>query len=206
VAAAQDRVLVGAPNSDVGAQDAGAAFLFEASTGIFLKSFQKSTRSVGDYFGWSVGAIGDNILVGAIGDDAGALNAGAVYLFDAGTGSMLRDFKNPDPGDTDQFGLSLACLDGKVIVGAPYDDTGAQDSGAAYLIATATGELVHVFANPTPALSDYFGWSVSFIGSDVIVGSPFDDAGGADAGVAYLFTQIATVQGGTGGGAAGRAL
>ena len=37
---------------------------------------------VDDRFGWSVAAVGNNVLVGAYWDDTGATNSVAAYLFE----------------------------------------------------------------------------------------------------------------------------
>jgi hypothetical protein len=80
-----DRVLIGARSDDAGVRDAGAAYLF-STNGTLLTTFTDPTTGGGDDFGWSVAAVGsDRVLVGAIQDDTGANNAGAVYLFNIET-------------------------------------------------------------------------------------------------------------------------
>ena len=44
-----------------------------------------------------------------------------------------------------------------------------------------------MLANPTPALSDQFGWSVAISGTRVVVGALFDDGAGVDNGSAYIY-------------------
>ena len=44
--------------------------------------------------------------------------------------------------------------------------------------------------NPTPAVFDGFGHSISAVGTNIIVGAFFDDEGASDAGAAHLFKQI----------------
>ena len=48
-----------------------------------MHSFNNPTPEDFDRFGNSVSVDGDNVLVGAYHEDAGAFNAGSVYLFDA---------------------------------------------------------------------------------------------------------------------------
>jgi len=198
LAFAGDRVLVAAVGSDVGGPDAGAAYVFETATGSLLYTLQKPSPAAGDYFGWSVAATQSDFLVGAIGDDIGAVNSGGVYLFDT-SGSLVRTFPNPAPGETDQFGLSVAVSGGSMVVGAPYDDTWAPDGGAAYLIDTASGSLLQAFGSPAPATQDYFGWSVAAFGNTIVVGAPYDNRKAPDDGAAYVFL-VPTTWGAGGGG------
>jgi len=58
-----------------------------------------------------------------------------------------------------------------VVVGAPWDDTGASDAGSAYVFDATTGGLLRTLNNPTPAASDYFGNSVAVSGNTVVVGA-----------------------------------
>ncbi|MEX1254117.1 MAG: hypothetical protein WEE64_07235 [Dehalococcoidia bacterium] len=86
LAVAGDSVLVGAPFDDTGVRpvadrDIGAAYLFDAATGALLHTFQKPAPDDGDYFGWSVAAGEQGVVVGAPQDAAAAELSGAAYLF-----------------------------------------------------------------------------------------------------------------------------
>ena len=184
-----DNVLIGANLDDTGATDAGAAYLFDGTTGNLLQTFQKTTPVAFDNFGWSVSISGDNVLIGSIHDDTGATDAGAAYLFDGTTGALLQTFNNPTPVAFDQFGWSVSISGDNVLIGSIHDDTGATDAGAAYLFDGTTGNLLQTFTSPTPATDDQFGISVSISGDNVLVGARFDDTGATDAGAAYLFLE-----------------
>ncbi len=180
-------VLVGALNDDTGASDAGSAYLFDATTGSLLRTFNNPTPASGDSFGNSVSLSGNNVLIGAYRDNTGALGAGSAYLFDATTGSLLRTFNNPTPAKGDALGRSVSVSGNNVLVGAWNDDTGASDAGSAYLFDATTGSLLRTFNNPTPASGDSFGVSVSVSSNNVLIGAYQDDTGASDAGSAYLF-------------------
>ena len=47
--------------------------------------------------------------------------------------------------------------------------------------------LQQTINNPTPDLSDQFGYSVAIDGNNILIGSYFDDTGATNAGSAYLF-------------------
>jgi len=149
-----DKVLVGANADSAGAGAAGAAHLFNLA-GVRLATFTNPTPVANDQFGWSVAAVGSNMVVAcAVSDNTGATDAGAAYLFDL-NGSLLATFTNPTPQMGDNFGYSVAGVGAdKVVVGANRDNTGAALAGAAYLFNT-NGTLFRTFTNPTPQASDF---------------------------------------------------
>lgn len=182
-----NRILIGAPYSNTGATGAGAAYLFNTN-GALLTTFTNPVPAPGDNFGTSVAAVGnDRVLISAI--DYGSANGtgGAAYLFST-NGTLLTTFPNPTPASGDYFGWSVAAVGStRVLIGAYQDGAGAFQAGAAYLFST-NGALLNTFTNPTPAIQDWFAWSVAGVGSDhVLIGGIWDDTGATDAGSAYLF-------------------
>ena len=186
VAHSGGKVLVGAIRDNTGASDAGSAYLFDATTGALLHTFNNPTPAVDDHFGYSVSLAGDKALIGAIHDETGATNAGSAYLFDATTGALLHTFNNPTPAAYEDFGVSVSLSGDKALIGAFHDGFGATDDGSAYLFDTTTGALLRTFNNPTPAANDGFGVSVSISGDKALIGASHD-TGATDAGSAYLF-------------------
>jgi hypothetical protein len=86
-----------------------------------------------------------------------------------------------------QLGFSVAVEGSYVVVGAPADDTQATDSGVVKVFDAVSGALLHVLANPNPAVGDRFGLAVAISGTRVVVGDYFDDTGASDAGSAYVY-------------------
>jgi len=76
-----NNVLIGANLDDTGANNAGSAYLFDTS-GNLLQTFNNPIPGFNDKFGHTVSISGNHVLVNAYDVDAGAENAGAVYLFD----------------------------------------------------------------------------------------------------------------------------
>ncbi len=103
--------------------------------------------------------------------------------------TLLTTFTNPTPANYDWFGYSVAAVGAdQVLMGAPYDCTGASSAGAAYLF-SANGALLKTFTNPTPGVHDLFGNAVAAVGTDrVLIAAPCDDTGANFAGTAYLFS------------------
>ena len=188
-----DRVLIGAHWDDLGAVNAGAAYLF-STNGTLLTTFTNPTPAALDYFGSFVAAFGtDRVLIGAYGDNAGASDAGVMYSFST-DGTLLHTFTNPTPAASDEFGHSAAVVGtDRVLIGSTYDDARLVDSGTAYLFG-ASGALLVTFTNPAPAADDYFGSSFAVVSSDrILIGAYADDTAATDAGAAYLFTTNGTL-------------
>ena len=177
-------VVVGALGDNTGGSSAGSAYLFDSS-GSLLQTLNNPTPEASDTFGRSVAVDAGNIVVGASSDNTGATGAGSAYLFDT-SGSLLQTFNNPTPENGDTFGNSVAIDAGNIVVGAPFDGTGATAAGSAYLFDTS-GSLLQTLNNPTPEATDLFGISVAIDAGNIVVGADFDNTGASDAGSAYVF-------------------
>lgn len=167
LAAEGDRLLAGAPTTSDGAMaNAGAAYLYEASSQTLLRTFESPNPSSGA-FGWSVAQRHGQVLVGAPHDNG----VGAAYLFDADTGGLLQSFPNPYPSLGDRFGWSVAFSGDFVVVGATKDGNGPEPSGAAYAFNIDSGDLAAEFFDPAPLDDGEFGWAVAgFDGLAVVSG------------------------------------
>jgi len=178
-----DNVLIGAHNDDTGATDAGSVYLYNATTGALLQTFNNPTPATSNLFGASVSISSDKVLIGVYADDTGANNAGSAHLYDATTGTLLQTFNNPTPAFNDQFGYSVSISGDKVLISAPLNNT---HYGSAYLYDATTGTLLQTFDNPQLG-SSYFGYSVSISGNKILIGAFNDEAGTAKEGSAYLY-------------------
>lgn len=127
-----DRILIGAVDDDInGIIDAGSAYLFNVN-GTLIKKINNPTPEEGDFFGQLVSIDGDKLLIGALGDNTGATDAGSAYVFDL-NGNLLQTLNNPTPEAQDYFGFSGIIRDNNIVIGTPQDNTGGQNSGSAYL-------------------------------------------------------------------------
>ncbi len=197
IAAAGTDVLIGAPAESSAAPNAGAVYRFDPAGPLRL-AFHKASPGTGDQVGISVAAVaradGDfDVAAGAPGDGG----AGAAYVFDGKTGSVLRTFRKPAPAAADFFGAAVAATDSTVLVGAPGDASQGAAAGAAFAFDVGGDALLQVFLDPARAAGDRFGaaMAASGRGPDVIVGAPrrLSSASGfppppvPDAGVVYRF-------------------
>ncbi len=142
-------VIVGAPLSDVGGLNIGRAYVFRGgATADAVADLALPGVAAGDEFGHSVGTAGDvnddgysDVIVGAYYNDTGGSTAGAAYVFYGGVSAdTVADVTLLGASTNDAFGTSVGAAgdvfgDGfpDVIVGAPYSDLGASQSGAAYV-------------------------------------------------------------------------
>jgi hypothetical protein len=184
---------VGSPESDFprsgGATDstAGAAYLFDLSTGQQVRKLSAMDRAQGDRFGSSVAFHGSTVVVGTPFDDDGGAATGSAYVFDALTGAQIIKLTALDGAPFDQLGDSVAIYGGIALVGAPGDDDGAELAGSAYLFNATTGQQVRKLTASNPAGDGLFGQAVALNGSFAVVGAPVHDGAGLNSGAAYVF-------------------
>lgn len=217
-----DDTLIGATGTDSPGADSGSAYLILGSRSPRSSALSGADAVLtgsgsGDYAGVSVAGAGDfdgdgyvDMLVGACGDDAGGLDAGAAYLIlgsssprsgslaaadlsltgEAAGGAAGRSTSGV--GDVDADGH------GDLLVGGYLDADGGVEAGAAWLVlgGTRSGTLSLAAADAKftgKAAGDSAGYSVSG-GQDVdadgyddmLIGGYRNDDGGADAGAAWL--------------------
>src|SRR6266498_3433458 len=165
-----------------------------------------SDGAVVDQFGFSVAVSGDTIVVGAVSDDIGAnLNQGSAYVFvkPAGgwSGALTENSKliAADGALDDQFGFSVAVNGDTIVVGAHFDDIGANVSqGSAYVFVKPAGgwsgtltQNAKLTASDGAAV-DVFGGSVAISSDTIVVGAGLDDIGAnGNQGSAYVFVKPA---------------
>lgn len=193
-------IVVGAPQDDDQAANAGAAYIFaKDNTGNWnlAKKLKAADGFAGDNFGTVVSVNGDKVLVGASMNDEKGLNAGAAYLFGkdqggAGNWGQIAKITAADGEAGDLFGASLR-LDGDfAAIGAAFEDEKGQNAGAVYLFGkdqgstNAWGQVKKITANDAAPL-DNFGISVGLSGSVLMVGAHQNDDKGSNSGSAYIF-------------------
>jgi len=167
-------LVVGTPYDDDGGSNAGAVYVLFLETDGSVKKAQKLSNLygnigsfyvlyAGDMFGHSVAGLGDSdgdgvadLVVGALFDDDGGSNAGAVYVLYLQTDGSVKNaqklsqlygnfnaFYTLDVGD--DFGSGVSALGdfdgdsvGDLAVGAYHDGDGGTSTGAVYILFLAT--------------------------------------------------------------------
>ncbi len=139
VAISGDYAIIGDWSDNPMGSASGSAFIFQRSGSTWTQQ-QKLIPSDGaasDAFGESVAINGDYIIVGAIGDDDKANNAGAAYLFRriGSTWTQQQKLTASDGGAVDRLGNAVAISGEFAMVGAYNDDNnGGNDAGSAYVL------------------------------------------------------------------------
>lgn len=181
-------IAVGAWGNDDNGTYSGSVYLFNALTGSELFKLVPSDNAVYDAFGASV-AIEDNVVaVGSVNNNTpNGYRSGAVYLYDATTGTQTAKLIPNDGIAESRFGKSVAISNGILAAGAWHDDDNGAGSGSAYLFDLTTGlqtfKLVPDDGNP----EDYFGEVIDIDNGIVVVGAQWSDPNGSRSGSAYLF-------------------
>ncbi len=244
VALSGDTLAVGATQEDSGATgvdqnqtietapDSGAVYVFVREGDVWTQQayVKASNTDSFDAFGTSVALDGDTLAVGAHREasnakginpggeaDNSATNSGAAYVFSRSGGSWSQQafVKASNSEAEDQFGVSVALSGNTLVVGAPYEDSGAtgvngnqtfdnrSNSGAVYVFvrnATTWTQEAYLKAS-NPDVTDLFGYSVAAAGDLVVVGAPYeasnaDGVGGNQddnsltlSGAAYVFAR-----------------
>ena len=198
VAISGDWLVVGAPEDDELAEDAGAAYIFRRVGAQWIEH-QKITGYPlrEDYYGRAVAIDGDRIVVGAPHDVFMTGGIGKAFIYhreDYGVpGPSVDDWwstaaqLHPPPSQLCcNFGGSLA-IDGDVVVVGSIDY--GYSLGHAYVFRWDGTEWrgPETLVGSDTEAGDQFGASVAVRGSLIAVGASWDDHLGTLAGSAYVF-------------------
>ena len=166
----------GSPSAQVG----GAASI--VSNGAILlngtPTFSAYDTMPGDQFGASVavgsGATAHLVAIGAPTHDGIFADAGAVYVYDAETLTLVKKFGGPLEQDA-RFGTSVAMEDDWIVIGAPGYGTDDRGQVSVYRYLGGTSFLFDAaLSAPTPTANDALGTSVDIDAASerIIAGAP----------------------------------
>jgi hypothetical protein len=204
-------VIVSDDLNDAGGFNAGRAYVFFGGVSPDTEpDLTLAGQAPNDIFGVAASGAGDvngdgyaDVIVGAYHNDAGGPDAGRAYVFLGGqSADNVPDLILTGAATDDQFGWSVGEAgdvngDGyaDIIVGAPHNDAGGAEVGRAYVY--FGGPVMDSVADLTltgEATDDLFGFQVAKAGdmngdgyTDLIVGTPYNDGGGTDAGRVYMY-------------------
>ncbi|MCC7517988.1 MAG: filamentous hemagglutinin N-terminal domain-containing protein [Verrucomicrobiae bacterium] len=181
IASLGSALLVGVPNDDSAATDAGIAYVY-SENGTLLATLNDPSAVAYGNFGVAAAGVNGLYAIGAPGN-----MYGKVYLFD-GAGNVQTTIHNPNMTPGDAFGSCLAALGpDKLLVGAP-NTTVAGFSGAGKVYGYDTGGyLGFSLDSPVPSTGAMFGRAIAGSIDTFLVGAPFDSAHDYEAGRVFLF-------------------
>ncbi|HZV67916.1 MAG TPA: FG-GAP repeat protein [Saprospiraceae bacterium] len=198
---------IGAPYANTGFNGAlGEVYMYRRSGNNwpYQNDIEEDDVHAGDLFGWSVSLYGENLIVGAPGEDNSPGSPydwiGAVYFYyhssDPNSWSLTVKHNASDATSDDRFGTSVCMYENYAVVGAPYDDVaGESDRGSAYVFflnPTFTWHEIDKITATGGNANDHFGASVAIHDPYIIVGADLDNIGSnADQGPAmYLNAMV----------------
>ncbi|MDX2130505.1 MAG: FG-GAP repeat protein [Planctomycetota bacterium] len=202
VAISGDTVVVAAFGDDVGANpNQGSAYVFTRAGTTWTQQAQLTATggAADDQFGISVALSGDTAIVGAWLDDVGTnQDQGSAYVFTRSGTSWTQQAQlvASDGGVIDSFGISVAISGDSAIVGAWFDDVGANtNQGSAYVFTrsgTAWTQQARLEASDGETV-DNFGISVALSGDTAVIGAYLDRVGANNSqGSSYVFARSGT--------------
>ncbi len=162
-------------------------------------ALEPSVPAESDEYGWSAVIEGDVIAVGAPYHDELGEDTGAVFIFERIDGEWIETayLLPPFPDPLGWFGRWLAIDNGRIVIGAPYEDglredgSRIDDSGVAYVYENVNGEWTRTgtLLPQTPNSGASFGWSVAISGERIAVSAWEDPLFGMQTGSVTIFTQ-----------------
>ena len=169
LAAAGERLVVGAPHVEGIGETTAHAYVFDPATGALIHELSVDSGSE-HWWRFTVGAVGTNPMMGIDPGEASAALGGPVTVFDAGTGGTMQTF----------------CCLGSVAIGVG-DDVLIGTAGGAELFDVATGNLVRSFVMPDPNRAGVLsmvrtGHTVAIAGAQPVGVRLFDDRSGKQYG------------------------
>ncbi|MEW5702777.1 MAG: M28 family peptidase [Candidatus Zixiibacteriota bacterium] len=205
-------IVFGINGQRPGPGEPGRAYVHSGRDGTLM--YYLTGQAPRDWFGSAVAAAGDvnrdgydDIIVGAMANDAATFNAGRVYVFYGRSGPFpvtvpagSADIILTGDAEADYFGASIAGLrdvDGDTVpdflIGAPSYTVGTPGPGRAFIYSGHTGSRLRTFTGQ--ASGDQFGLAVANAGDvdgdgidDAIVGAKYNDAMGPQCGRAYVYS------------------
>jgi hypothetical protein len=189
VAVSGETALVGSPQDDLAVADAGSAYVFLRTAGVWAQQSKlaSAVAAANDFFGTAVALSGDTALVGAPQDDVlAAVDQGTatVFLRTGVAWAPQATLVAADGTAGDQFGVAVAIDGNTAVIGAAVDAVGALVGAGAAYATVRTGAswcLQTRFVARDAAAGDRFGSAVAVSGARLLVGAP-KKAGGVPFG------------------------
>lgn len=148
-----------------------------------------------DYFGYSIAAGNNKLVVGAYGNDnrtngfSPINGSGAAYIYDLDGSNEVKITATTIEADQ-RYGASVAIGNSKIVVGASLDDTQyGTNSGSVYVCDLDGSNQFQIVPPGTDTGYKSFGYAVAVGDNKIVIGQPGVSISGASAaGRVYVFT------------------
>ncbi len=185
-------VIVGAPRAMGKTQRAaGKVSVFDRKNGRHVRDFVSPNPNA-SVFGHAFATHGPWLAVGDPGAGSSTqFEVGEVYVFELGTGRLVRTIVAPEAprGKANGFGHALAFLGSSLAVGAPLGGGSPLDQGLVYLFSIQNGTLLKSIQSTKPHTNEYFGWSLASDEGALLIGALGRGLNAqTQAGAAYVFS------------------
>ncbi|MGE5682094.1 MAG: choice-of-anchor J domain-containing protein [Bacillota bacterium] len=145
---------------------------------------------VKDYFGSGVDINGDLAVVGARLDKSIGPDEGSVYVFRRSGKNWKCEAKliACDGVEGDRFGEAVILNNKTIIIGASHNDDDGLDAGCVYIFQWSGTEWITTgkIHAPDGSPGKGFGIKLSADNNRILIGAPYDNDKGANAGAAYM--------------------
>ena len=187
------RFVVGAPLNDGNGTDSGSVRVhcFNVGSNQWLQiGSDIDGEFAEDQFGYSVAmnAMGNRIVAGAPYNDANGTDSGSVRIFswDGSTWTKLgSNINGQAAGDQNGYSVAMNESGNIVVIGAPYNDGGGNNSGRVRVFSWNGSSWIQLGSDINgDSAEDQFGCSVSIngLGNIIAIGANLNDANGLNSG------------------------
>lgn len=174
----EDLLVAGAYNAWGNAPQSGVVHVFDARTGKQLQRLAPYNSETADMFGLSLALDQDTLVIGAPRAQRGYAGTGTVYVYNPYTGELLHElapeYATPLPElkgmrERLKFGNSVAVSGDLIVVGAPFESTVEEYSGAVFVFDRNSGQQLYTLYSPTIQKREQFGFNVALNQNRLVV-------------------------------------
>ncbi len=181
-------VVVGVPQDDSGASNAGSIYVFDANRAMpALPAAVIPHPEAGSshQFGFSAALSGVRVLVGAP-------IPGSAFVYEVSGAVPVRgpDLRHASLAGDNRYGTAVAVSGSRVAIGAPNDDTAGTDAGQVYVYdrnSATPGVPLLRLTRPGALNTDRFGSALALEGDILVVGAYIQEFGTSSVGRAFVY-------------------
>jgi hypothetical protein len=177
----------------------GAVYVFRYNGVSWIEEDKLTASDAADFdrFGDSLGIDGDDVIVGARGNDDAGTSSGSAYVFNHAGGGVWSEqaaLTASDAAANDNFGWSVSISGDTAAIGAALADLSfvGSNEGAVYVFTRSAGVWTQQakVTSSSPVMNDNLGSAVAVRGDALVAGAYIADGG---EGLVFSFSRSAGV-------------